>query len=77
MHTQTSACGSALWGGGALTAATAVDQSAPLSVGRLEKLGDGFVLDDEDERSMDEALQRSMDDVLLALGEVEAQDLDE
>jgi len=75
LHAQSS-CGGALWGGGALTAAAAVDQSAPLVGGRLEQVGGSSVLEDEDERTMDEALQRSMDDVLLALGEVEAQELE-
>lgn len=63
-------CGSALWGGGALTAATPIDQSAALSAGHLEQLGGGSALDEEeDERRMDGVL-------LLALGEVEAQELD-
>lgn len=75
---QGSLCGSALWSGGALTAATAIDQSAALSAGHLEQLGGGSTLDEEeDERRLDEALQRSMNGVLLlALGEVEAQELD-
>ena len=83
LHVQ-SACGGALWGGGALTAATAVGQGATLSAGASEQ-GNGLGLDDDEDeladqpelrRRMDEALQRSMDDVLHALGEVEAQDLE-
>lgn len=76
LDSQGSPGGSALWGGGALMAARALDQSAALSAGGLEQLGGGFALgEEEDERWMDEALQRSMEEVLLAQGELEAQEL--
>ncbi|KAJ1617551.1 hypothetical protein T492DRAFT_1098912 [Pavlovales sp. CCMP2436] len=64
------ACGSALWGGGTLTSAT-VDQNATLSGhSGMEQMAD-VGMDDEDDD-----LDGLMDDVLLAFGDAESQDLD-